>query len=192
MTGMAADVEVARRRFTLDEYHRMVEVGILNEDDRVELIRGEIVEMAPIGIQHAVCVARLTEILLVRLRGRATLWPQNPLTIQPDSEPQPDIILLRHRADFYAGVGMPGPDDVALLIEVADSSLRYDRRVKGQLYAEAGVREYWIVDVAGDAVEVYREPGAGGFQRAERVGRGGALTPIAFPDVTLTAGDLLG
>src|SRR5688500_14344831 len=91
---MAVDVEPTRRRFTLDEYHRMVEVGILNEDDRVELIRGEIVQMAPIGRDHASCVARLTHVLLGRLHGRTVLWPQNPLTILPDSEPQPDIILL--------------------------------------------------------------------------------------------------
>jgi Uma2 family endonuclease len=109
---MAADVELVRRRFTVDEYHRMGEVGILNEDDRVELIRGDIVHMTPIGTGHAACVARLTELLITRLRGRATLWPQNPLTILPDSEPQPDIILLRHREDFYAA-GLPGPNDVA-------------------------------------------------------------------------------
>jgi Uma2 family endonuclease len=175
---MAADVELVRRRFTVDEYHRMGEAGILNEDDRVELIRGEIVQMSPIGIQHAACVARLNEILLGRLRGRATLWPQNPLTILPDSEPQPDIILLRHRTDFYAA-GLPGPDDVALLVEVADTSLRYDRRVKGLLYAV-------------DVVEVFREPGAYGFQRTDRVGRGGTLTPLAFPDTPLAADDILG
>jgi Uma2 family endonuclease len=189
---MATDVEVVRRRFTVDEYHRMGEAGILNEDDRVELIRGEIVQMSPIGIQHAACVARLNEILLGRLRGRATLWPQNPLTILPDSEPQPDIILLRHRADFYAAAGLPGPDDVALLVEVADTSLRYDRRVKGLLYAEAGIREYWIIDLAGDAIEVFREPGPHGFQRTDRVSRGGTLTPLAFPDTRLAAADVLG
>src|SRR5256885_15171628 len=99
---MATDVEVIRRRFTVDEYHRMGEAGILNEDDRVELIRGEIVQMSPIGIQHPACAARLTEILLGRLRGRATLSPQNPLTILPDSRTQPDIILLQHRADFHS------------------------------------------------------------------------------------------
>src|SRR5690242_11075679 len=177
-----ADVDVARRRFSVDEYHRMGEVGILNEDDRVELIRGEIVHMSPIGTRHAACVARLTELLLARLRGRATLWPQNPLTIVPDSEPQPDIILLHHRADFYAAL-LPAPLDVALLIEVADTSPRYDRRVKGQLYAESGIRDYWIVDLADDAVDVYREPGAGRFERTERYGRGVVLAPLAYPDV---------
>ena len=101
-------------------------------------------------------------------------------------------MLLRHRADFYAAAGLPGPDDVTLLIEVADTSLRYDRRVKGLLYAEAGIREYWIVDLAGDAVEVFREAGPHGFQRTDRVGRGGTLTPLAFPDTPLAAADVLG
>ncbi|HEV8586646.1 MAG TPA: Uma2 family endonuclease [Methylomirabilota bacterium] len=189
---MATDVEVVRRRFTVDEYHRMGEAGILNEDDRVELIRGEIVQMSPIGIRHAACVARLNELLIVRLRGRATLWPQNPLTIVPDSEPQPDIVLLRYRADFYAGIGLPGPDDVALLVEIADASLRYDRRVKGALYAESGVRDYWIVDLEGEAIEIYRDPRHGRFERTERVARGGTLSPLAFADVELTVADILG
>jgi Uma2 family endonuclease len=188
---VATDVELIRRRFTVDEYHRMGEVGILNEDDRVELIRGEIVHMTPIGIRHAACVARVTELLLARLRGRATLWPQNPLTILPDSEPQPDIILLRYRADFYAA-GLPGPDDVVLLVEIADTSLRYDRRIKGQLYAEASIGEYWIVDLAGDAVEMYREPAGGAFRVTERVGRGGTVTPLAFADTPLAVADILG
>src|SRR5690348_11493348 len=115
---MAIDVELTRRRFTVDEYHRMARAGILNEGDRVELIRGEIVQMTPIGSRHAACVARLNDVLIGRLRGRVIVWPQNPLTILPDSEPEPDIILLRHRADFYAGA-LPQPDDVALLVEVA-------------------------------------------------------------------------
>jgi len=188
---VATDVEVTRRRFTLDEYHRMIEAGILNEDDRVELIRGEIVQMAPIGRDRASCAARLTHILLGRLHGRVVLWPQNPLVILPDSEPQPDIILLAWRDDFYRHA-LPEPKDVALLIEVAGSSLRYDRRLKGPLYAEAGVRDYWIVDLEGDAIEVYRDPTVAGYQRTERVVRGATLAPLAFPDVTLAAADILG
>jgi Uma2 family endonuclease len=188
---MAVDVELTRRRFTLDEYHRMAEVGILNEDDRVELIRGEIVQMPPIGRDHASCIARLNHLLLGRLHGRVVLWPQNPLVILPDSEPEPDIILLAWRDDFYRQA-LPGPADVALLIEVGGSSIRYDRRVKGPLYAEAGVRDYWIVDLDGDAVEVYRDPSSSGFQRTERVLRGATLGPLAFPDVMLPVADILG
>ncbi len=188
---MATDIDIVRRRFTVDEYHQMGRAGILNENDRVELIRGEVVHKMVIGSRHAACVARLTDALVRRLHGRAILWPQNPLTILPDSEPQPDIILLGHRPDFYEAE-LPTPDDVALLVEVADASLRYDRHVKGPLYAEAGIRDYWIIDVGGQAVEVYREPVTRRFQRTERIARGGALTPLAFPDVTIAVSDILG
>ena len=188
---MATDVELVRRRFTLDEYHRMIRARILNEDDRVELIRGEIVQMAPIGSDHASCVARLTHLLLGRLHGRVVLWPQNPLVLLPDSEPEPDIILLTWRDDFYRDA-LPGASDVALLVEVAGTSLRYDRHVKGPLYAEGGVGDYWIIDLDGEAVETYREPTAGRFERTERLTRGATLAPLAFPDVPLTVADILG
>jgi len=188
---MAVDVELTRRRFTLDEYHRMTQVGILNRGDRVELIRGEIVQMTAIGHDHASCVARLNHLLMGRLHGRALLWPQNPLVILPDSEPEPDIILLGWRDDFYRHA-LPGAEDVALLIEVANTSLRYDRHVKGPLYAEAGVRDYWIVDLEGDAVEIYREPQAGRFHHTDRVARGGTPLPLAFPDTPLAVADVLG
>jgi Uma2 family endonuclease len=187
---MALDIELTRHRFTLDEYHRMAQVGILNEDDRVELIRGEIVQMTPMGRRHASCVARLNDVLLGTLRGRTVLWPQLPLTILPDSEPQPDIILLRYRDDFYRNA-LPGPEDVALLIEVADGSLRYDRRLKAPLYAEAGVQDYWIIDLEGGAVEVYQSPSAGQFRSVERVGHTATLSPLAFPDVQITTASIL-
>jgi len=188
---MALDIELTRHRFTLDEYHRMAQAGILNEDDRVELIRGEIVQLTPIGSRHASCVARLTDMLLGSVRGRAVLWPQNPLTILPDSEPQPDVILLRYRKDFYRHA-LPRPEDVVLLIEVADSSLRYDRRLKAPLYAEAGVQEYWIVDLEGCAVEVYRTPSGDRFESVERAGLTATLAPLAFPDVQIPAASILG
>ena len=171
---MATDVEVVRRRFTLDEYHRMVEAGILNEDDRVELIRGEIVQMAPIGKDHAACVARLAHVLLGRLYGRVVLWPQNPVVILPDSEPQPDIVLLAWRDDFYRQ-RLPQAADVALVVEVAETSLRYDRRVKGPLYAEAGVRDYWIVDLDARLIERWRQ----GDQRPEIVTESLIWQPVA-------------
>src|SRR5256712_10029438 len=187
---MAVDVELTRRRFTLDEYHRMAEAGILNRGDRVELIRGEIVQMTAIGSDHASCVARLTHLLIGRLPARVILRPQNPLIILPDSQPEPDIILLGYRDDFYRHA-LPGPDDVALLIEVANTSLRYDRHVKGPLYAEAGVRDYWIVDLEGEAVEVYWDPHAGRFRHHERVAREATLAPPALPDTPLSVSDLL-
>lgn len=136
-------------------------------------------------------MARITALLLGRLGGRAVLWPQNPLIVLPDSEPQPDIILLRYREDYYRNA-LPQPEDVALLIEVADSSLRYDRRVKGSLYAEAGVRDYWIVDPDGDAIEIHRDPTEGAFRVTERIARGGTLTPRAFSHISFTVDAILG
>jgi Uma2 family endonuclease len=188
---MSVDVEVTRRRFTVAEYHRMGEAGIFPPKDRLELIRGEIIHMAPIGIRHSSCVARLNHLLVRRLGERAVLWPQNPLTMLPDSEPQPDIMLLRYRDDFYRDA-LPAPADVALLIEVAETSLRFDRVVKGALYAEAGVREYWIVDLEAERVEVHREPADGRFQHVERVARDGRVVPTAFPDFVIRVAEITG
>src|SRR2546428_10013193 len=187
---MAVDVELTRRRFTLDEYHRMAEAGILNRGDRVELIRGEIVQMTAIGSDHASCVARLTHLLIGRLPARVILRPQNPLIILPDSQPEPDIILLGYRDDFYRHA-LPGPDDVALLIEVANTSLRYDRHVKGPLYAEAGVRDYWIVDLEGEAAEASRPPPAGRFPPKVPLAPCAAPAAPALPDTPLPAPDPL-
>ena len=188
---MAVGAEIVRRRFTLDEYHRMIDASVLHEDERVELIRGEIVQMTPIGIRHAASVARLNDELLGRLRGRAILWPQNPVTILPDSEPQPDIVLLHYRTDFYR-TAMPGPADVVLIVEVADSSVRYDPNVKRALYAEAGMPEYWLVNLPADRIEVYRDPQGATYRDARMVGRDERLAPAAFPDAALSVADILG
>ena len=131
----------------------MTEAGILKEGECVELIRGEIAQTLAIGHAHASCVARLSHVLVERLGGRAVVWPRNPVVIQPGSQPRPDLALLGWRDDFYRDA-LPGPEHVALLIEVADTSLRYDRHVKGPLYAEAGMRDYWIVDLEGQVADV--------------------------------------
>lgn len=188
---MATDVDLKRWRFTLDQYHRMGETGILHEDDRVELIEGEIVEMTPIGPRHAWCVALLVQRLTLALGFRAVVWPQNPVDVLPDSEPQPDIVLLRPDSATY-GTRHPEPADALLLIEVSDSSLRYDRRVKLPLYARAGVPEVWIVDLEGETIEVYLDPAAGAYRRSAVRRRGERLAPAAFPDVELTVDEILG
>ena len=184
------EVEVARRRFTVEEYHQMGEAGILGEDDRVELIEGEIVQMTAIGRRHAACVAELTRLLVPAVGDRALLWPQNPVRLSRDTEPQPDIVLLRPRADRYVD-SEAGPEDVLLLIEVADTSQRYDRMVKLRLYARAGIREYWIVDLQGEAIEVYRQPEETRYADARRVGREGTVSPTAFPEITLAIEPIL-
>jgi Uma2 family endonuclease len=187
---MAIQIEVQRRRFTRAEYLRMADAGILHEDDRVELIEGEIVQMTPIGRRHAACVAELTRLLVPAVGQRALLWPQNPITLPNETEPQPDIVLLRPRADRYLQDDAH-PDDVILLIEVADTSHRYDRLVKLPLYGRAGVPEVWIVDLPGEAIEVYRDVTPGGYAPAERVGRGGVVSPAAFPDIVLSVDAIL-
>jgi Uma2 family endonuclease len=185
-------VTVRRRRFTLDEYHRVGEVGILHEDDRVELIEGEIIEMTPIDSRHAATVARIQHFFSTRLGDRATVWGQNPLLMPRfESEPQPDVILLAPRADFYAGA-LPEPPDVRLLVEIADSSLPYDRRRKFPLYARAGVGEAWLVDLDGRRLEIHRWPAAGGYQDIRSPGPDETFTTLAFPDVAVTLADLIG
>jgi Uma2 family endonuclease len=187
---MALSIDVTRRRFTAAEYHRMAEVGILTANDRVELVQGEIVQMTPIGRRHAACVASLNRLLGTAVGGRALLWPQNPITLSNDTEPQPDVVLLRPRPDGYAEDDAR-PEDVLLLIEVAETSHPYDRLVKLPLYARAVIPEVWIVDIPGATMEVHREPRADGYARAERVGRGRTVSPQAFPDVTVSVDAIL-
>jgi Uma2 family endonuclease len=185
-------VPLKRRRFTLDEYHRMGEVGILHENSRVELIEGEIIEMAQIGSRHAAAVARISAYFTARVSERATIWSQNPVLLpRHASEPQPDVVLLERRADFYANA-LPEPGDVRLLIEVADSSLAYDRSTKVPLYARAGIAEIWIVDIDHRRVEIHRGPAAGGYRDVRVAGADERFAPIAFPDVVVRLTDLLG
>jgi len=182
-------VALRRRRFTLDEYHRMGETGILGPQDRVELIEGEIIEMSPIGSRHAGTVARIQHLFSTRLGDRAVVWSQNPLLlVYHQSEPEPDIMLLAPRPDFYVA-RLPEPPDVQLLIEVADSSLPYDRRTKFPLYARSGVTEAWLVDLDAGRLEIHR--GAG--YRDVRIPRiDETFSPGAFVDLPLTVRDLLG
>jgi Uma2 family endonuclease len=185
-------VTLRRHRFTLDEYHRMGETGILGEDARVELIEGEIIEMSPIGSRHAAAVARIQHLFSRRLGDRAIVWSQNPLLlVQLQSEPEPDIMLLAPRDDFYAA-GLPEPPAVRLLVEVAESSLPYDRRTKFPLYARAGVAEAWLVNLDGGRVEIHRGPSGVRYQdvRIPRVDE--TFAPAAFPELTVTLRDLLG
>lgn len=184
-------VRIARRSFTVDEYERMGEAGILSADDRVELIDGEIVEMSPIGKRHAACVARLTHFLTLRLQGRAVVWAQNPLRLDGRSEPQPDVTVLKPRDDFYAQ-SLPTPADVLLLIEVSDTTLDYDRQVKLPLYARAGVAEVWVVNLADERVETYADPSGGAYQSASTAARGEEVAARAGAGLRLSVEEVLG
>lgn len=190
MDDVLATVEVRRRRFTIEEYYRMAEVGILGPEDRVELIEGEIVEMSPIGPHHAACVAALTRRLLLAAGERAVVSPQNPVRLLPDTEPQPDIVLLRPpESRYWERHGTPA--DTLLVVEVAETSYRYDRRVKLPLYARAGVPEVWIVDLPQGVVQVFREPGAAGYASERPVGRDGTVAPAALPDAAIAVAEIL-
>jgi len=178
-------------RFTIDDLERMVRAGILREDARVELIEGELLDMNPIGWAHQACVNRLTEALVRSLSGRAIVQPQGPVRLSERSLPQPDLALLRPRPDFYAHGG-PGPADVLLLVEVSDTTLAYDRDVKVPLYAQAGISEVWLVDLAGEQVFVFRQPRREGYQEVRTLRPDDTLSPLAFPDIALPVAALLG
>lgn len=182
-------VPLLRHRFTVDEYHRMAEAGIFTEDDRVELIEGEIVEMTPIGRRHFLSVTTLNHLLVSAVGERALVSVQNPVHLTRDSEPLPDIAVLRRRPD-YREVDV-GPDDVLLMIEVADTSVDYDRMVKVPLYGKAGIREVWLVDLPGEHLEAYRCPGAQGYGQVQRFGRGQRVTCEALPDLSVAIDEIL-
>ena len=180
-----------RHRITVEEYERMIAANVWPEDERLELIEGELVRMSPINAPHAAAVKRLTELLRDRLGKRALVGVQDPIVLDDQSEPEPDISVLRRRADYYANAH-PAPADVLLVVEVSDTTLEYDRDVKARLYARAGIPETWVVDLNGDRVIVFREVDNGEYTRMESVRRGAEIAPTAFPDVTLHVDDILG
>ena len=183
--------DVQRYRFSVDAFARMGEAGVFTEDDRVELIDGEIRKMTPIGARHAGMVNRLTELLVTRLAGLATVIVQNPIRLDRRTEPQPDLVVARRRKGFYAD-RHPGPGDVLLVIEVADSSVRYDRAEKAPRYGRAGIPETWLVDVEAGAVTVYADPGPEGYARQQVRRRGDRMVAASVPDLDLAVDDVFG
>jgi Uma2 family endonuclease len=184
-------VQIAKRCFTVAEYNRMGEIGILTEDDRVELIEGEIVEMSPIGRRHAACVDRLTELFSERLQRKVIVRVQSPVVLNDYAEPQPDVALLRRREDFYERA-LPAPGDVLLIIEVADTTLDYDRQIKVPLYARAGISEVWVVSLVDEQVEVYTRPADGAYRNVSRHGRGEAINSTDALNLTVSVDEILG
>jgi Uma2 family endonuclease len=175
-------------RFTVVQYDRMIDVGILRENDRVELIRGEIVAKMPIGDPHIACVDRLTRLFVRATRDDVVVSIQNPVRLA-DSEPEPDLVLKKANGGSN---GKPSSSDVLLLIEVADDSLDYDREVKGPLYAENGIGEYWIVNLNDNRVEVYRQPKSDGtYADVQTLRAGDSIDVAALPGVTIAVGDIL-
>ncbi|MBD2208027.1 Uma2 family endonuclease [Calothrix sp. FACHB-1219] len=183
-------VQLLRRKFTVEQYHKMLDSGILTADDRVELIRGEIIEMSPIGTKHAACVNRLINLLVQLLGKRVIVAAQNPIRLNDNSQPQPDVALLKPRDDFYA-TAHPQPQDIFLLIEVADSTIEYDREEKIPLYAEANIIEVWLVDINEQIVEVYQQPTAAGYQFMQKFASGQTLSIPGLSDVNISVNEIL-
>ena len=193
MSALATEIIPLKppHKFTLEEYHRLGETGILHEDDRVELIEGELIDMAPIGHFHA----DLTSLLIRRLgyptENRAIPWVQNPIHLGPRSEPEPDFALLRPRPNGYRAA-LPTAADVLLLVEIADKSLRYDREVKIPLYARHAIPEYWIVNIREKQIEIHLDPEPeNGLYRETRIQVEGLLSPACFPDLALDIREFL-
>lgn len=179
---------------TVDEYHRLGETGVLDEDARVELVEGRVVEMPPIGPRHMYNVNRLNELFMFRLFGRMVLSIQNPVTFGQRLERQPDVTLLDPHADQprYYESHRPTPSDVLLIVEVSDSTLETDLREKAQQYGRHGIAEYWVVDLQGDRLVVHRQPTTDGYAKVESLERAASVSPLAFPDVTFSADEILG
>ena len=192
MLGLPESDDNCIRKYTVAEYHVMGEKGILTPDEQVELIDGEIVLMPPMSPPHAWVVNRITQ-LLIRSIGadEAMVWCQCPITFPVNTEPEPDVALIRPRGDYYRS-NLPMPQDSLLLVEVSSATLRYDRTVKLPLYAIARIPEVWIVNLADNVVEVYRNPEGSAYQETATCGAGDAVSPEAFPRLRLLVEELLG
>ncbi len=172
------------RPFTVAEYYAMAEAGILREEERVELIDGVIVEMAPMGNRHRATVTRLNRLFNRNVGERAIVQIQSSITLDEQTMPEPDLAILRERADFYEA-DSPGPEDVLLVIEVADSSVGYDRNEKLPRYARAGIPEVWLTVLPENFVEAHTEPTENGYRVTRRLRAGDVLAPGCFPDIQI-------
>lgn len=184
-------ISLPRKLWTVDEYERLIEEGTLTKYDRVELIKGEIVDMAPIGLRHISCVINLDDLFHELLGRTVTVSVQNSVRLPDDSEPQPDVALLKGHRSLYKQ-HRPSAEDVLLLVEVADSTLATDRSVKVPLYAEAGIPEVWVVNLDEDAIEIYSEPVGGRYIRTSVVGRGEMLALPGDLEGSVSMNEVLG
>jgi len=186
MAAPSAEVVQTRqcRKFSVGEYYAMADAGILRLDERVELLDGDVVAMTAVSSRHAACIDWFSRTLILALVEATIVRVQGPVRLDDDNEPEPDVVLLRRRDDYYA-TGHPGPDDVLLLIEVADSTLEFDRNVKLRLYAQAGIPEVWISNLRNRRVESYTDPTEDGYATVRYFEAGSSVTPLNFPDIAL-------
>ncbi len=185
MTGTVTHaLRDARRRFTVDDYYRMADAGILVPDDRVELLDGQVVQMSPSGSRHAACIRILTQLITDRLGTRGLISGQLPVRLDQWNEPEPDIAILKTRKDGYLHAH-PAPSDVLLIVEIGDSSASSDRLVKLPLYARFQIPEVWLVDLQSKHLEVHRNPTGHTYTEVTRIQPPGAVQPAAFPDIQI-------
>ncbi len=187
---MAALPELERKLLTCDDYHAMVTAGILSEEDKLELINGELIYMSPIGPKHRSVVGRIDALLQRLLQEKAIVFTQSPITLAPFSEPEPDLVIVKPRPDFYAEAH-PVPDDLFWLIEVSDATLEKDRLIKGPLYAQAEIPVYWIANLVDRQLEVYTEPNEGQYKLRRILLPEEQVTLPGF-EMTVEVGELLG
>jgi len=186
---MNAAFTPTRMRITTDRYQKMVATGVLTKYDRIELIEGEMLNMAPIGPKHATVADRLARLFMLAVHDAAIVSCGRPVNLGDFSDPQPDVMVLKPRLDDYSNAH-PNAADVLLLIEVSDSTPTFDQSTKLALYARYGVSEYWIVDVEGKRIVVYREPAAKGYVRKLEFSAPNAISPQAFPDVEVAVREI--
>jgi len=187
MSSSAANV---RHKLSVSDYYRMGDAGILHEDDRIELIEGDLIEMSPIGSKHARMVSRLDRLFNKAVDDQVIVYVQNPVRLSDWSEPQPDLMLLKPRQDDYID-SLPEPTDVIVLIEVADSSIDYDRKTKLPLYARNGVKEVWLVDLNARQLERYTQPHETGYGHCETLDKTGTISPAGLPNMVIDLSRIL-
>jgi len=177
-------------RITVDEYHRMAEVGLLAVDARVELVEGEIIDMAPIGNAHRSVVVQLNRLLTRAVGDEGIVLVQDAVRLNNRSEPQPDLAILKPRKDFYAGK-FPAPGDVILLIEVSDTTLKYDREIKVPLYARTEIPEVWLFDLTSSRVHFFRKPAGGAYLETASTQQPGITALSSLPGVSVDLSGVL-
>jgi Uma2 family endonuclease len=184
-------MQSVRKLFTADDVVKMAEAGLFSEEERIELIDGEILEMTPVGDRHAGCVNRANAFMVEAFGRKAIVSIQNALRLNIYNMPQPDVVVLKPRADFYEAGG-PTPADVLFLIEISDSTFRRDRNIKLPRFATYGIREVWIEDLKHDLILVFRDPEGNQYRTQLTFRRGDSISPLAFPKVTFRVDDLIG
>jgi len=187
---MSAETDLTKKLFTVQEFERICDAGIFSPDSRFELIRGEIVEMPKPSRRHAGRVNKLNRVFTSRLGESAIVCVQNEMFLDEMSEPRPDFLICKPLAELF-GPFIPDPADVLLLVEISDTSLRYDTRIKAPLYAQAGIPEYWLLNIREDRLEVRSDPVDGAYSRTEFYERGQTLTPQKLPDTVFTIDELI-